>query len=346
MTAAALLVDLASGVQARAQVEPIRLTYHAPADCPDETRFRDELHLHGPLSRRAAGAEAARAFDVDISVTGDESHGALRVTGVDGTTSRREVTGKTCDQVVSALALMTALAIDPQATSDGPALIGRPGIGESAHDGPHASNGPIAMAPEGPDLAGPQVQHAPPSRQALQSRWGIGVQGQTMTVLGDHWESGGGAFVDLAMNRGHPFGASLRASLSVATTNPSFGQGIGGEFVWAFAGIQACASNRPFGIALDLQLCADVDAGVLHTRGVGLANDASDARPWVVPGVLGRIQWSLPGGAWIEAGGGVSVPLDRYVFYYQRAGGLGDADSSRISSLAAALNLGTGYRFQ
>jgi hypothetical protein len=338
--ASALLLCLAKSFPASAQVEPIRLTYHAPGGCPDEARFRDELHRHGPQSRGAGSAEAARAFDVDVSAARDESRGALRITGVDGSTSWREVTGRTCDQVVAALALMTALAIDPHAATDNGT-----GDPERAPDSPHARSGPAVPAAAGPDSVGPPSRQGPSSLRPTHPRWGVGLQGQTAAVLGNQWESGGGAFVDLAIGGENPFGGSFRASVSVAAANPSFGQGVGAEIVWLSAGVQTCASSRLFGVALALQLCAGVDAGVLRTRGAGLANDASDARPWVAPGALGRIQWSLPGGAWVEAGGGVSVPLVRYVFYYQRAGGLGDADSSRISSLAAALTLGVGYRF-
>jgi hypothetical protein len=335
-----LLLGLATSRSAGAQVEPIRLTYHASGGCPDETRFRDELRRHGPQSRGAGSAEAARAFDVDVSTARDESRGDLRITGVDGSTSQREVTGKTCDEVVAALALMTALAIDPQAGADEGT-----GHSERAPDGPPARSEPV-VAPAVPDVVGPPSRRDPSSLPPQPPRWGIGLQGQTVAVLGSQWESGGGAFVDLAIGGSDPFGASFRASVSVAAANPSFGQGIGAQIVWLSAGVQACASSRPFGVALALQLCAGVDAGILDTRGAGLANDASDARPWVAPGALGRIQWSLPGGVWVEAGGGLSVPLDRYVFYYQRAGGLGEADSARIASLAPELALGVGYRFQ
>ena len=314
------------------------MTYDASGGCPDETRFRDELSRHGPQSRGAGSAEAARAFDVDVRATRDGSRGALRITGVDGSTSQREVTGKTCDEVVAALALMTALAIDPQATTDD-------GTDHPERAPAPPNPGEAAVAPAVPDVVGPKPRRDPSSLRPEQPRWGIGLQGQTVAVLGNQWESGGGAFVDLAIGGGDPFGASLRASASVAAASPSFGQGIGVEIVWLSAGVQACASSRPFGVALALQLCGGVDAGMLHTRGAGLANDASDTRPWVAPGALGRVQWSLPGGAWVEAGGGASFPPDRHVFYYQRAGGLGEADSSRIASLAAALTLGVGYRF-
>ena len=65
----------------------------------------------------ATPGEAARAFVVTVTAETATIRGLLSITSLGGSVSRREVTGDTCSEVVSALALITALAIDPSATT-------------------------------------------------------------------------------------------------------------------------------------------------------------------------------------------------------------------------------------
>jgi hypothetical protein len=113
----ALLAGLAGPPPAHAQVEPIRLTYRAAGDCPAEARFVDAVQRRTARWQIVA-EEHARAFDVDVSAGGSRSRGVLRITAPDGTVTRRAVAGASCAEVVSALALMTALAIDPSGSAE------------------------------------------------------------------------------------------------------------------------------------------------------------------------------------------------------------------------------------
>ena len=104
-----------------ARVEPIRIAYHAPARCPDEAQFLGEVFARTPLARSAAEGEAAREFAVDIADGSDGAlSGSLEIHSTDSPVSRRDITATRCDELVSALALMVALAVDPEGAS-GPA---------------------------------------------------------------------------------------------------------------------------------------------------------------------------------------------------------------------------------
>jgi hypothetical protein len=96
-------------VPASAQVEPIRLTYRAYASCPTEGRFVLEVTARTERGRVATPGEAARAFVVTVTRETGTIRGLLSITSLDGAVSEREVTGDTCREVVSALALITAL---------------------------------------------------------------------------------------------------------------------------------------------------------------------------------------------------------------------------------------------
>ncbi len=121
------------------QVESIELQYRAPANCPARARFQDEV---GALTPKAAFVEARpgiRRFDVVITVSGGKVDGKL---GIDAGSehSEREVSGKTCKEVVSALALATAIAVDPN-------LLGGPAP-SSSEPPPKKTEAPATEAPE------------------------------------------------------------------------------------------------------------------------------------------------------------------------------------------------------
>jgi hypothetical protein len=354
---------------ARAQVEAIRLTYDAYAGCPSEAQFVGDVTARTDRARRVGADEPARAFDVRVRAEDGESRGVLQITSLDGTVSLRDVTGETCAAVVSALALMTALAIDPRAATaiDPPATTGATPQIRSA---PDASNVPIEPPARGPSRGGtpsggstPRAASAPPpgasdatesetesdsdeptSPTSRRMRWAVGVDGQTLAGFVPNWGLGGGVFADLASEGSGVFAPSLRASAFAVATNAPFTAGVGSLITWLYARIEACPIRLPLADSLAIRVCAALDAGILRSEGIRLANANTETRPWFAPGALGRAQWALPGDLWVELEGGLSVPLMRYVFNYQD-GPSNVVDVSKIRAAGAALDLGVGYHF-
>jgi hypothetical protein len=111
-----MIVSVVAGVGHRGfadeviQPEPIRLVYTAPAGCPDDAAF------FAAVTRRARAVRvddsAARIFEVSIADANGAVRGTLAVTTADGKIATREVSGATCDETASGLALTTALAIE------------------------------------------------------------------------------------------------------------------------------------------------------------------------------------------------------------------------------------------
>src|SRR6185503_7235907 len=102
----------AAAPEAKAQAEPVRIGYRAFAGCPDQSAFLAELSARTPRVRAAQPDEPARSVDVAIVSQGSVAQGLLVVSGTDGSSTRREVTGNDCAEIVSALALVAALVID------------------------------------------------------------------------------------------------------------------------------------------------------------------------------------------------------------------------------------------
>jgi hypothetical protein len=86
-----------------------RLAYHAPPGCPDDEAFEAEIAARTASAVRTG--RAARTFDVTVEATS----GVLTIREPDGTSAVRRVQAASCVEVVSALALVAALALDPNA---------------------------------------------------------------------------------------------------------------------------------------------------------------------------------------------------------------------------------------
>jgi hypothetical protein len=317
--AATFLPCLLLAASARAQVEPIRLVYRSYAGCPSESHFVREVTANVEHARPALGDEVARTFLVGTSPEGTKSRGFLQIIGTDGVVSRREVTGDTCEEVVSALALMITLAIDP--ITELPASPSRLDAGTRLDAGVTASPG--ALNPW---------------------HWGAGIDGQLLAGFVPGWAPGGGAFVDLASPASGALAPSFRVTLLGATADPTFIGGVGARITWLTARAEGCPGRLSVG-SLSVTACLDLDAGVLLSEGTGLTSAASKQRPWIVPGALGRVSWPSREGPWVEGTAGIAFPLERYSFYYQHSPAPGASEVSRVAPVGAELGLGAGYRF-
>jgi hypothetical protein len=111
----ALLLLMAAGLPSLASAEPerIRIQFSAPKQCPDGSAFIRALRQRTGRFQLGAGAEETRVFVATITGADPLVAGRLEIRGRGKDLSVRRVSGKTCDEVMEALALMTALAIDP-----------------------------------------------------------------------------------------------------------------------------------------------------------------------------------------------------------------------------------------
>jgi len=97
---------------ARAETESIALDYRVYKGCPDRTRFVEEVRALTTKAELVEADAALRQFRVETERKGATVKGRLTIVK-DGESSEREVSGESCAEVVSALALATAIAVDP-----------------------------------------------------------------------------------------------------------------------------------------------------------------------------------------------------------------------------------------
>ena len=352
-------------VPARADVEGIRLAYSAYAGCPDEDRFLHGVTARTERIRRAAEGEAARTFVVAVTREPRTIRGVLSITGLDGAVSRREVTGDSCDEVVSALALITALAVDPLAATAPEPPPPVPGPPSSSPAGAPSSNPPADDAvPAGPPVdhlpaashppfaPDPRLADRPPAATSARAtpaptqrlRWAAGVQWHALGGLVPGWGIGGGAFVDATVPARGPLVPSFRASVSALSTRVAFAGAVGAEIEWFVATLETCPLRLGATSEMGVSFCAAIDAGALRSTGSGLQNNGTVVRPWLAPAALGRVAWAPPGPFFFEGEGGLMTPLTRYSFYVQQSG-MSDPPLHRIPFAAATFHVNAGYRF-
>ncbi len=156
-----------------APTEPVELQYDVPANCPSRARFSEEVAALTPKAEFVDARPGIRRFAVAIAVRRGQVSGKLGIEA-GGEHSEREVSGKTCKEVVSALALATAIAVDPN-------LLG--GASSAANQPPATAQAERDDEDDEDDGAAPEHDRQARDRSAYDSRsrshWlfalGIGV---------------------------------------------------------------------------------------------------------------------------------------------------------------------------
>jgi hypothetical protein len=104
------LVALAPGP---APPTAVFVDFDAPARCSDADAFYAGLVSRTSHIRRAGAGESAVQLKVRLARAGGKVHGELRIVGEQADSGTRRVDGASCEQVVEALSLTVALALDP-----------------------------------------------------------------------------------------------------------------------------------------------------------------------------------------------------------------------------------------
>ena len=300
VTTALVLVPRASAAQTKtigsapvADSEAVSLLYEdsPPADCPTQAEFEAEVtkltsKAHFTKQRRA------RRVRIELSSSGHDVVGRL-ISGDGKNQSSREVRGKDCREVGSALAIAVALTIDPEAL----------GVGDSEAAPPAET-----LAPPEP----PAKPAAPPAKPALTPApkpppkpvkllWGLGLGVTLESAFAPQMRPGVHGFG--MFGAGDHFRAALGVTrfLTREVDDVSFG-------AWLAEGslsfnIALLGALRPFvGVGYEL--------GAVDAAGSSLPTKVQAQRPWQAASVgLGlRIETES---FFVQLGGSLLVPISR-----------------------------------
>jgi hypothetical protein len=321
----------------------IALRYDAPPGCPERDAAAAMILARAPSLGVAAasaplGDPAARRPRAVLMRIAAEPAG-YRGEVVIAAAPSRPLAAARCEDVVAALALVAALAIDgaaPGAAAAEPRLA--PGAaaaeprlapGAAAAEPPPA---PSVRAPAGRASAASAIARAP---AAPERRWA--VEGAAAAAVGV------GATPD-ALLGGGAFGRASRGRLAVEL---GLELGRDGTRAGEAAAVLSRALARPAACALaragraTLGACAAIDVGAVRAAGDRIVNARAVTRLWLAAGAYGDARWPAAG-RWfglVRAGLAAPIVRDRYRFMP----GIVIHDTAAVTGWVSA---GVGVRFR
>lgn len=346
------ILTIAGAAHAQEAPEPLAVAYEAPPGCPTSDAFFREIAARTTRARAAQPNERSRVMHVVVTKSGDQHLGRLWIEDASASSTARSVSGKTCSEVVGALALVGALAVDPRAstapiaaapiaaapiaTEPGAAPPPPPPADKPAEVSPPPPAPPVPppVAPPSPSRSGTDPLPSPP-----RGRVEVGVQVEAAFVAGA--VPGGRLFGDVSIGpRDGLFAPALRLavarSLDVART-----AAIGGAtLTWTSVGLDACPLRLALARPVGLRPCVGGSAGVLDASGTGFAGTVSRSRPWLTLSALTRFVWEPLAWLDVELEAGVIAPLYRESFFFAPSVSVYEAPALAFLSRA-----GLGLRF-
>jgi hypothetical protein len=143
----------------------VRIDFDAPPRCSGAAAFYAGLAARTAHVRRAASGESAARVKVRLIRAGAKIHGELRILHDQIDSDTRKVDGASCEQVVEALALTAALALDPsvRVASSAPAGGPAPALAAGSATAPSAGSpgGTTAAATPPPSRSAPSPSPSP-----------------------------------------------------------------------------------------------------------------------------------------------------------------------------------------
>lgn len=312
-----LACAFASEVKAVEPTIPYEVRATGNAECAPAA-FAAKIAVLSSRLRPAQSGEAALDFFLEIAKTERVFNGRLRVRELDGNETTRAITGVSCDEVLTALALIAAVLIDPNATPR-PADIAPQRVESSI-----ARRGPVAVGAgfwqfaagvgAGVETAvGPEIVPT------------VSFQGET-ALLGRGILS---PRLALAVHRA--------AGSTVATLEGS------AHFRWTAARTSACPVRFSISDRLALRPCLFFDLGVLDATGQQTYRGASAQVTWYALGALARAEYVPFAPLSIGLDGGILVPLVQDTFYFDPKQ---PSETLEIPRLGLNLRLGLAVYFE
>jgi hypothetical protein len=299
-----------------ATATPVTLRYEAPDRCPSASAFR------AGVDSRTARADwvtpdqdpDATVLEVVLDVDGNGTRGRLTVTERGRPPAApRVVTDATCATVVDALALVAALAIDPQA-SLAPTLtpIPEPSAQPEAPEPSEPPEAPLSydpMEPPEPPPERPRARMEAPPDEAASWRWSLGAQVGLTSALGQGSLQVVPVHADLRR-----FDADWRPSarLGFSVLVPSeMVSSFGTARVVRYAGqLTLCPAGLDIE-AFRFAPCAGVEIGMFQAQGLDVDQARTARELWAAALIAVRTSARLGGPVLLDVEAGIAVPITR-----------------------------------
>jgi hypothetical protein len=314
LVAVLLPIGLAgSSVAALAQTEtgePIRVEYHAGADCPDENAFLARVRERTIHARFVGEKEAARTFRVSLE-GGRPSRGSVAIYERGRAGGTRRLEADSCDEVANGVALMVALALDPHALATPAAsrVETEAGTLPAAAETPDAAPASEEDAALPPPSLPPPPSPPPPPPPPLPGRVAAasderpspfkafvrhvvaGADAAVATGVAPKPLFAGAPFLGWRSSLTRPLSATVRVAFLRAGTGVLSVPGGSADFTWTVGRVDGCATLRPTA-RVALSPCARLEGGVLEVEGFSVPARLAQDSAWIAAGPLASIEWT------------------------------------------------------
>ncbi len=272
---------------------PVLVEYEAPPECPDALAFLGSVQSRTSRVRAAAPEEATNATVVRVTLGGDAngSWGSLMLLEAGKVTGRRRVEGASCDEVVDALALATALSLDPTA------LLGPE---QPANAPPPEAEAPAALPASPPDPEPrPRSRRARPAMEPPYTlRLGTAAILTEPVAPLPFW----GGMGEVGVARGQR-GPAAAIAFAVA-----LGEEDHAHFSWQVARLTLHPLRAPLGRFAEVGVGLASEVGALRAEGERLDATRTVIRSYWSAGLDGRLELSLNPRLALSLSAGVTVP--------------------------------------
>ncbi len=295
---------LAFAPYAAAQTTNFDVVVHAPSACPPDVEFVRQINVR-TLRYDPTVKIPRRTFIVDVAIGEPPGFtGRVIIRSGRDPDDVRVVPGKTCDEVVSAMALIAALTIDPRASTKPLAPLSAEPPNVPLHPA-FVTTAPVKQLP---------AAVAPASVPSTRWRFGAGAGAAWTGAVAPQAVLGWTAFVDAAYTSGlKPLFRLAAHHATSAATATTAGEA---DFSFTAARATACPLQCSIGAGLSGLPCAFADVGVLGAHASRTQNASSPSIVWGAAGLLGRLEWELGRGLVAGGEGGLLLPFVRDSYYF------------------------------
>lgn len=290
----------ASRAHAEGAASSVALSYHVddPTACPRQSSFERRIEQMTPKALFVPESTDPTHAELQISIRGGSSAlytGTASYRSMRGqAATERRISSRSCESVVRALALVAALAIDPDAH---PAAADPDDEPPPPPDEPPAKPTPANVEPRPAVAARPSPRHDPPLPRLPWIRT-FGVLATLAT--GRAPEPLLGARVAFDLQRALPrngafFRFDVGAQLDFASSRPFDGALARGHFDSTTVGLRTCPLGvRPGLDWVDLGACLGARLGAAFAEGRGFDRPASGVSFWGEGIVSSRLRLGSP----------------------------------------------------
>lgn len=330
----------------RAEAEPalpehIALVYEAPPECPDDGAFRSAVRSRVASDWEAQPGELARRMSVSVARRDDRYLATIDFLNPQGEHVARSVSGSVCADVINAIALVTALAI--QARVEEALAQSEPEIAQTPEPpaespAPPPTVKPAAATASPPATQAEKPQNPPAPKPRTHVRFGAAVA--VGTGVGPNWALGPALFAALEWN-----GPRLGLTGTALWSGSVQAGDLPARFRRLAARLEGCPVSWRAG-RFGFEPCAFFEFGSLRgdadtTSPALLQSPSGGASPWLAPGALARVVTSLdPLVLVLEVNAG--VPLVRESFGLRTS--QGQDTKFHVDPVVVGGSLGLGVR--